>query len=153
MAFIDDLGVEMIFQPTGPSGMGIFGVVEPDHLLREAYHANAPELTDILVGRVRERTPVLTGALQSSISGIAETNVDEDVLFYLFADDAPQLEAWGRVYAMYQEGGTLGLPTYTNPPHMMFARVATDDIDIIQEWADRTAEKFANAWVGGFGSF
>lgn len=109
--------------------------------VRMVLHRDSPDLVSLIVPRIQARTAVDTGALQSAIIGDPHPDPDDPVLAEFFADDNPQLAAWGRIYVAYQEGGTLGLPTYTNPPRLMFARVETDDLPLIEAWAiDRCQE-------------
>lgn len=95
------------------------------------------ELGQIEQFNVSKRTPVDTGALLSDVSyeiGPGST------LAYIYADDTNQLDEWNRYYAVYQEGGLLGLSTYTNAPHEMFAQIMTTDIPAIEEWGEKWAQ-------------
>lgn len=107
----------------------------------EQLHEHTPDLGALLVPLVQAKTPVLTGALQSDMTYEAYTNpeepgMDEEDLVYVFAEGAQQMSAWQRIYVQYQEGGPLGLPTYTNPPREMFLTTAeTDGLEATTEWA------------------
>lgn len=111
-----------------------------DATIKRELHDHSPELGQTLVDLVVEKTPIRTGALQSSIW--AETGGGPggygmaDDLVYIFAQDLPQLMQWKRVYVQYQEGDPLGLPTYTNAPREMFWLTATTDgLDMVKVWA------------------
>lgn len=109
--------------------------------IRMVLHRDSPDLSTTIVDRIVERTQIMTGALQSAITGDPHPDPDDPVLAEFFADDDPQLAQWGRIYVQYQEGGALGMPTYTNPPREMFAKVGNDDLPIIEAWAvDRCQE-------------
>lgn len=104
-------------------------------------HLQAPELGVILVSLVREKTPVLTGALQSSITAIANPPGDRANLLEVFPADDEQLITWGRIYAPYQEGPPLGLSTYTNEPRQMFQLTAdTDGLAATEIWAQAAVD-------------
>lgn len=112
----------------------------------EDLHAGADELGQIEQFNVSERTQVLTGALLSGISYIAHPNPDDKVLVEVFADVEPQLDEWGRIYDLYQEGGSAGFGTANmglglgsnngSGNHEMFGRMFTDDIPAITEWGE-----------------
>jgi hypothetical protein len=115
----------------------------------EQLHEHTPELGDLLVPLVQAKTPELTGALASDMTYDAYTNPespgtgDED-LVYVYASGAQQIAAWDRIYVQYQEGGALGMPTYTNAPHEMFAITAeTDGLAVTVDWATTYIE-YAN---------
>jgi hypothetical protein len=119
--------------------------------IKEVLHARTPDLRDMEVSNIQDRTPVRTGALQSSIDGIPYLDSGTDDLVFLFANDQPQLSEWGRVYAPYQEGPDLGLHTYTNPPRLMFASVLTDDIPQIEQWGIDACNEALNLCANGQG--
>ena len=131
------------------TGNQIFGM-NLDATIRAKLHENTPELSDLLVFLVSEKTPVRSGALLGSITGIPYTD-DGDDLAYVYADPGPQLDQYNRVYAPYQEGPSLGLSTFTNAPHQMFARTGTDDLPLIAEWAREHAQEALDLCVAGGG--
>ena len=53
------------------------------------------------------------------------------------------------MYAQYQEGGALGLSTYTNPPREMVASAVTEDIPAIEAWGNQALADWAAIIVGG----
>lgn len=62
-----------------------------------------------------------------------------------FVGDDYQIAEWGRVYSIFQEGPPLGETSNARGmgagwPHQMYNRVGTDDLDLIQAWADATIE-------------
>lgn len=110
--------------------------------IAEQLHEHTPDLGDVLVPLVQDKTPMLTGALQSDMTYEAYTDAmsspdeGDDDLVYVYASGSSQIAAWSRIYVQYQEGGPLGLPTYTNPPREMFLNTAeTDGLAATTEWA------------------
>lgn len=83
---------------------------------------------------VTERTPLLTGALQYDVSFEANHDPNKKLLAFIYSAQTEQEAQWGRIYELYQEGGALGLSTYTNGPHEMYAKIMTDDIPAIEQW-------------------
>lgn len=117
------------------SGMNTWATID------EQLHGHSPELGDVLVPLVQAKTPVLTGALQSDMTYEAypdpeDPGMGEEDLVFVYAEGAEQLATWDRIYVQYQEGGPLGLPTYTNPPRLMFLTTAeSDGLEATTEWA------------------
>lgn len=105
-------------------------------------HSHSPELGVTLQAMVRDITPILTGALLSDITSLPEISPQglgggESTLVLVVAEDVAQQAFWNRYYAPYQEGGILGLPTYTNPAREMFFTTAvTDGLDATLVWAE-----------------
>jgi hypothetical protein len=107
----------------------------------------AGDLADIEGFNIAARTPVRTGALQSDIT--EQANVSDTILAYVYFDTANQLDQWDRVYVQYQEGGILGMKTYTNPPRLMVASAVTEDIPAIEKWGNDVLTAWvANGLVG-----
>lgn len=132
-------------------GMDIWATID------EQLHEHSPELGATLAYLVEDLTPVLTGALQSSISHEDYPDpqgygVGESDLTWIYAADAPQLAAWNRIYVAYQEGPPLGLSTYTNPPRQMFLTVGEGE-GVVQseEWAVRYCQLALDMCAGGAG--
>lgn len=128
------LGSISIIDPVNYAGMDKWATID------EQLHGHTPELGDILVPLVQAKTPVLTGALSSDMTYEAYTNPEEpggdEDLVYVYASGTEQIASWDRIYVQYQEGGALGLPTYTNPPREMFATTAeTDGLEAATMWA------------------
>lgn len=129
------VGSISIFDPVNFTGMNKWATID------EQLHEHTPDLGDVLVPLVQAKTPVLTGALSSDMTYEAYTNPEdptmgEEDLVYVYAEGSEQLAAWDRIYVQYQEGGPLGLPTYTNPPREMFLTTAeTDGLAVTTEWA------------------
>lgn len=115
----------------------------------ENWHKHARELGQPLGSIIASRTPVLTGALQSSVT--PEFPGAGDTLIHIFFDATPQLDAWERIYDTYQEGPVLGLSTYTNPPRRMLQQTDPDNLPMIKSWAALYAQEavdvFTNASV------
>lgn len=136
-----------------------FVVEAPGHFLNqdwsdtvlETLHEHADELGLLEQESVQSRTPQLTGALKSSEKYEIFPDPHDPNLVFLYADDVEQLAEWNRVYVAYQEGGALGLPTYTNPPHEMFAQVGTTDLLQIETWALRTLATAFETLAEGLG--
>lgn len=120
-------------------------------------HAHSPELGVTIQAMVRDITPILTGALLSDITSEPNTTPvgasgGESVLVDVIAEDVAQQAFWNRYYAPYQEGGLLGLPTYTNAPREMFFTTATTDgLDATLVWAMQYIQEalLLSAYGGG----
>jgi len=129
------VGSISIIDPVNYAGQDKWATID------EQLHENTPELGDALVPLVQAKTPILTGALSSDMTYEAYENPEppamgEEDLLYVYAEGSEQIAAWDRIYVQYQEGGALGLPTYTNPPREMFATTAeTDGLAVAVEWA------------------
>ncbi len=106
--------------------------------VQAALHGNSAVLALEEAQRVRDRTPVLTGALRSSVDYRNYPKRTSKQLVKVWYEDEPQLFTWKRVYVDYQEGPPLGLSTYTNAPHQMLYRAEAEDAGAIQQWADET---------------
>ena len=116
---------------TAPKG---FMEADWEKVLVGRLHDGSDELGQLILYKVSSRTPVDTGALLADEYYVAHPNPDDKVLAEVLEGTEEQLAEWGRVYDVYQEGGALGLATYTNAPHEMFGRVLTDDIPDIETW-------------------
>jgi hypothetical protein len=116
--------------------------------LRAALKQNALSLANQIQPRIDARTYVDTGALQSAMTYDLDSDPDTNLLVKFYADPGPQEAQWGRVYLPYQEGPPLGLSTYTNPPRQMLYGVGTEDLGIIQTWAEETLQNKVNS-LGG----
>lgn len=104
----------------------------------EQLHEHSPELGAELQAYVRNLTPIRTGALVMDIAVEAypDPGGAGSDLVYVYAEDIAQEAFWNRVYVAYQEGGPLGLHTYTNDPHQMFYDTATGDgLALTEVWA------------------
>jgi hypothetical protein len=122
-------GVEIV----APNGDYFFYQKWHETLIKNLY-ASTEYLGAMEQFNVAARTPVLTGALQASISYDSNHDENNELLAFIYADEGEQEAQWGRVYDVYQEGGALGLATYTNPPREMFAHMFDDDIPAIEKW-------------------
>ena len=132
------------FDPPIPAGLltdDLAGEME------DALRAEADTLTQLEVFNISARTPVRTGALLSDITG--EDNPSTDILSYVYFDDTNQLDEYDRVYVQYQEGGILGMATYTNPPRLMVASAVTEDIPAIEIWGNQALADWAAVLIGG----
>jgi hypothetical protein len=112
----------------------------------EHWHRHAQELGQAETATVAARTPVLTGALRSSVVG--EYPGAGDTLLRIYFDDGPQLATWKRVYDKYQEGPPLGVSTYTNPPRHMLQSADPNDLPLIKSWAAVYAQEAIDAFTG-----
>lgn len=133
---------------TAPGGEGWFGQDWRKTIFEELFRAT-DELGQLEQYNVSARTPVDTGALLADVQYTAYH--EGKTLVDVYADDEEQLAEWGRVYALYQEGGALGLSTYTNAPHEMFAKVLTDDIPAIEKWGNDALQKGVDRLGNGSG--
>jgi hypothetical protein len=135
---------------------GTITLVVPGHFLNQdlertviqELQAGSDELGAMELYSISARTPVDTGALLSD--EFYEVG-SLPVLVTLGMHTENQLDEWGRVYAPYQEGGELGLATYTNGPHEMFARVLPDDIPQISDWGIRQCQAAMDRCAAGLG--
>lgn len=114
-------------------------------------HEHVDELGEMEVESIRSRTEEITGALKEAEEYLPSYDPKDPNLVVLDAAPGPQLDAWKRIYVAYQEGGTLGLPTFTNPPREMFAQVETADIPQIEAWAARAIQDSLNTLAAGEG--
>lgn len=126
--------------------------ISPD-VVNEFYKDN-DEIAQLIYYRVQMRTAMASGALRGDET--YEVNHDpssEDLVVFYVRDDN-QLAAYGRTYARFIEGPTLGesSPTIYEPSHM-YARIETDDIDLIQAWGMGTLGKAVDAVTVGKGGY
>jgi hypothetical protein len=119
-------------------------------LLVKLLRFHVPEIADAILSRIEDRTPVDTGALKEDEAVRVLKSGGELVEWYVGGEY--QEAENQRVYAAYQEGPPLGQTTYTNGPHQMFARVATDDLLIIQAWANQVVAEALDNMVGAANS-
>jgi hypothetical protein len=144
-------GVEVIAGTGGIAGVDIWGTYD------ERFHEHASELGEALVPLVQDKTPVLSGSLQSSITYEAYPDPQgrkggEGDLVFVYAEDDPQVAYWHRVYVQYVEGDPLGLPTYTNDPREMFLQTSeTDGLAAVELWANTVALEATDMILGGAG--
>lgn len=114
-------------------------------------HTAAPQLGDEMVPLVQAKTPVETGALQADVTYETYATGDDDLLL-VYSDTGEQIAAWDRVYVEYQEGGPLGLATYTNDPRMMYLLTAEGDgLVLTQSWAEFFIQEALDLCVAGGG--
>lgn len=110
--------------------------------INQSLHEGSPELAQMEQQSTQARTPVLTGALQSDVVGIEQTDPSNLELALINAANKGQLDEWGRVYDIYVEGGELGAPSPTiHSPAEMFGKILTDDIAQIEQWAKDWSDK------------
>lgn len=114
-----------------------------------ALYAGADELGQLEQFNVMSRTPVLTGALMSDVS-YTTGSPGAGYIVNIYSGTENQLDEWGRVYDIYQEGGILGAGSNSGPAnHHMFADIMTVDIAEIQMWGAEWLEKAADAIASG----
>lgn len=115
---------------------GTGGIIKTDiaATVDEVMHKNSDVLGQTLADLVKEKTPVDTGALESDITFESYPDPGGEDLAYIYSDTGEQIAAWDRVYVEYQEGGPLGLATYTNDPRLMFLLTAEGDGLVAAEW-------------------
>jgi hypothetical protein len=138
---------------------GTGGIINTDiwATIDEQLHEHTPDLGTDLTQLVQQKTPVLTGALEMSMTFEAYLDPQGSGggpgdLVFIYADDADQLAVWARVYVQYQEGDPLGVPTYTNPPREMFYQTATTDgLPIVETWAAYWIQWALDMAAGGAG--
>lgn len=104
-------------------------------------HAHADEIADQILKRIEARTPVATGALKEDETyELPSGGSVNSPLVTWFVGDEYQIAENKREYDVYQEGPPLGLETYTNGPHQMFFKVTTDDLPLIEQWAQEIVD-------------
>jgi hypothetical protein len=114
---------------------GIIGQ-DIDATIKQQMHMDADNLGKGLVALVDILTPVLTGALLMDMSYDIGAIWGPDDIVFAYAESVAQEAYWNRVYVAYQEGGQLGLPTYTNDPHQMFLDTAEGPgLALTETWA------------------
>ena len=115
-------------------------------------HAHSDEIAEIIRFMVEDKTPVLTGALKSDIIADSYPDTGDNDLAWITSANAEQVIVWNRIYVEYQEGGALGLPTYTNDPRLMFMDTAENDGPVACEvWAEKTIQYALDMCVMGVG--
>jgi hypothetical protein len=137
---------DAIFEVTAPKD---FFNQDIEATLRRALHRRAQDLGAMENLLIEGRTPVDQGALLSSET--FEVNNSDKELVFLFADPQEQIDVHNREYDVYQEGGALGLATYTNAPHEMFAQVETTDLPGIEAWGEAALQEGCDEIVAGTG--
>lgn len=126
------------------AGTGMIMGVDMWGTIDEQLHEHSPELGEELRDLVREKTPILTGALVMDMSFEAYPDPQgmtggEDDLVWVYADETMQQAFWQRVYVQYQEGAPLGEHTFTNDAREMFYMTAiADGLAATQVWALKT---------------
>jgi len=144
-----ELGSISIIQGTG-------GILHQDiwKTIENRMRDRAPEIGRTIEELVREKTFVLTGALQESITFKTWPDVDDvnKDLAWIYASDVEQIQEWTRIYVQYQEGGMLGDHTYTNDPRLMFFTTATTDgPPFVMFWALKTLGEAIDELLAGNG--
>lgn len=131
-----------------------YGFFEQDwrRTFEDSLFDGADELGQLEQYNVMQRTPVLTGALQSDVSYKVGPKSDR-VIVQVYSDTQNQLDEWNRVYDIYQEGGVLGAGSNNGSGnHQMFAQIMTTDIAEIQMWGAKWLEIGAAKLASGKGS-
>lgn len=103
--------------------------------------------------RVRTRTAYDTGALREDETFEVNTDKSSKDLIVFYVTDTHQMAEWGRTYARFIEGEPLGFtsPTIYNPSQM-YERMGEEDMDIIDLWGAKQAQKGLDKHVASFGS-
>lgn len=133
---------------------GTGGIIGQDiyETINTKLHEGSVELAQMEQQAVRDRTPVLTGALESDVIGIEQTDPSDPELALINSANKGQLDEWGRVYNIYVEGGSLGHSSPTiHSPAEMFGKILTDDIPQIEAWAERWAQEALDLCAAGKG--
>lgn len=115
-------------------------------------HTETTPLAMTVNERIQNRTAKDTGALtdDEAYQLIPDTSNEDLIRFY--PTGIAQVLEWGRLYAQYIEGGSLGdtSPTISNPSEM-YARAEVEDLDFVVAWADATIEQAAGLLTAGMG--
>lgn len=120
--------------------LGNAGLISPS-VINEFYKDN-DEIAKLIYFRVQMRTAMASGALRGDETYEVNHNPDSQDLVVFYVRDDNQISAYGRTYARFIEGPGLGnsSPTIAEPSHM-YARIETDDRDLIQAWGQATLGK------------
>lgn len=138
--------IDIIAGTAGIIGMDVNATID------EVLHDHSDELGQTLADLVKAKTPVDTGALESDITFENYPDPGGDDLVYIYSETGEQIQAWDRVYVEYQEGGPLGMATYTNDPRLMFLDTAQGDGVVATEaWAQLYIQEALDMCVGGAG--
>lgn len=120
---------------------GILGGIKWADTYAKALFDGADELGQIEQFNVTSRTPVLTGALAADVS-YEVGPFSDNVIVTVKTDTTNQLDEYGRVYALYIEGGTLGLGSNNGTGDvMMYGQITSTDIPAVQQWGQEQLEK------------
>lgn len=119
-------------------------------IIRERLHGDSLALADMEYTNILNRTAIDTGALISDLTPEPHPDPDDDTLARVFYGTENQLNTWGRVYMLYQEGGDLGLHTYTNEPRLMIADALTTDLPEIEQWGYEALNGATDQIASGF---
>lgn len=131
---------------------GIIGQ-DIDATIKQELHAHTIELGFPMVDLVRQKTPVLTGALSGDLMFEEVTDVSSDDLLYVYAEGSGQIDQWGRLYVQYVEGPPLGDTTWTNPPRHIFLDTAEGDgRDMVEIWAQTWISVALGLCAAGLGT-
>ena len=107
-------------------------------------HNDVEPLMEQLNQRVKDRTASRTGSLRED--ELFEVNYDflDPVLARMYTSGINEMDTYGRTYERFIEGPSLGFssPTITDPSHM-YARIETEDIELIQAWGEEEMNKIA----------
>jgi len=118
-------------------------------------HATSQDLVDMIAVAVMDKiTHADTGTLASSVTGDANTdNTADPELAFIYEDEQAQIDAWGKVYVQYIEGGPLGEPSWTiSSPDEMFERTADEDLSLFEDWAASALEAAGLRIASGTGT-
>lgn len=119
----------------------------------ERLHEHAPELGELLVELVREKTPERRGALREDMTFEAYPDPGDSDLVFVYASGSQEMAVWRRIYVQYQEGEPLGQHTYTNAPRQMFLQTAEGDgVGVTEDWALTYVNEAIDYWLGGAGA-
>jgi hypothetical protein len=134
------------------AGTGMITTCDLWGTIDENLHAHSEELGNGLKGLVQALTPIRTGALVMDITVESYPDPGGGDLVYVYEEDIAQEAFWNRIYVLYQEGGMLGLPTYTNDPHQMFLDTAKGDgLALTEVWALTYVTEAEAMCLGGAG--
>jgi hypothetical protein len=129
-----------------------FSNTDMDATIAYYFHMDAEELAIPLNERIQERTAMRTGALRADET--YEVNLDflDPVILTFYTSGINEDAEWGRTYARFIEGPSLGFSSPTiNAPSHMYQSVETEDTGIIEAWAEQELTKIADLWTNGGG--
>lgn len=116
--------------------------------LIQGIYKGAETLRDKALGKIIDKTQYAKGGLQADETGTFNSDPSNTELVHIYTETANQLANWNRVYVAYQEGGELGLATYTNEAHMMFQSTA-DDTPFFTTWGVDMLQNGINIIISG----
>lgn len=132
-------------------GTGAIAGMDLYQTIAEELHAGTPDLAPLILYWMTENTPIRSGALAADEFANPITDAHDPTLIDAGIGTRNQLDEYGRLYAAYQEGPSLGLATFTNDPHHMIQGVIDNHAEDIAAWAYERMDGAITRCVNGTG--